>query len=152
MWRGFLARGRFTADKFERSLSTTTKVVVGIQWATTTTVVVGIERVTTTTVVVGIKWVKSCQKCPAHIVMCYNAKTGVTETLLTIIFEPKTARFTSARHVLSYAITTTRAQIEIKCCFFLPDTLAVRLLSYYFAFSFCKLQLSNLQIYFKAYV
>ena len=56
--RGFLARGRFTADKFERSLSTTTKVVVGIQWATTTTVVVGIERVTTTTVVVGIKWVK----------------------------------------------------------------------------------------------
>ena len=58
MSRGFLARGRFTADKFERSLSTTTKVVVGIQWATTTTVVVGIERVTTTTVVVGIKWVK----------------------------------------------------------------------------------------------
>ena len=58
MSRGFLAQGRFTADKFERSLSTTTKVVVGIQWATTTTVVVGIERVTTTTVVVGIKWVK----------------------------------------------------------------------------------------------
>ena len=57
MSRGFLARGRFTADKFERSLSTTTKVVVGIQWATTTTVVVGIERVTTTTVAVGIKWV-----------------------------------------------------------------------------------------------
>ena len=59
MSRGFLARGRFTADKFERSLSTTTKVVVGIQWATTTRVVVGIERVTTTTVVVGIKWVKA---------------------------------------------------------------------------------------------
>ena len=59
MSRGFLARGRFTADKFERSLSTTTKVVVGIQWATTTTVVVGIERVTTTTVVVGIKWVNN---------------------------------------------------------------------------------------------
>ena len=58
MSQGFLARGRFTADQFERSLSTTTKVVVGIQWATTTTVVVGIERVTTTTVVVGIKWVK----------------------------------------------------------------------------------------------
>ena len=49
-------------DKFERSLSTTTKVVVGIQWATTTTVVVGIERVTTTTVVVGIKWVKKCNR------------------------------------------------------------------------------------------
>ena len=45
-------------DKFERSLSTTTVVVVGIKWSTTTTVVVGIERVTTTTVVVGIKWVK----------------------------------------------------------------------------------------------
>ena len=45
--------------------------------------------------------IKSCQTCPAHFVMCYNAKTGVTETLLTIIFEPKTARFTSARHVLS---------------------------------------------------
>ena len=57
MSRGSLARGRFSADMFERSLSTTTKVVVGIQWATTTTVVVVIERVTTTTVVVGIKWV-----------------------------------------------------------------------------------------------
>ena len=57
MSRGFLARGRFTADKFETS-STTTVVVVGIKWSTTTTVVVGIERVTTTTVVVGIKWVK----------------------------------------------------------------------------------------------
>ena len=33
---------------------------------------------------------------------------------------------------------------------FLPDTLAVRLLSSSFAFSFCKLQLSYLQIYFKA--
>ena len=59
MSRGFLARGRFTADKFERSLSTTTVVVVGMKWSTTTTVVVGIERVTTTTVVVGIKWVKT---------------------------------------------------------------------------------------------
>ena len=58
MSRGILARGRFTADKFETSLSTTTVVVVGIKWSTTTTVVVGIERVTTTTVVVGIKWVK----------------------------------------------------------------------------------------------
>ena len=34
---------------------------------------------------------KSCQTCPAHIVMCHNAKSGVTATLLTIIFEPKTA-------------------------------------------------------------
>ena len=61
MSRGFLARGRLTADKFERSLSTTTKVVVGMKWYTTTKVVVGIERVTTTTVVVGIKWVKVIQ-------------------------------------------------------------------------------------------
>ena len=82
---------------------------------------------------------------------CYNAKTVVTETLLTIIFEPKTAPFTSARHVLSYVITTTRAQIQIKWVFFLPDTLAVRLLSYSFSFSFCKLQLSSLPIVFKAY-
>ena len=34
---------------------------------------------------------KSCQTCPAHIVKCHNAKTGVTTMLLTIIFEPKTA-------------------------------------------------------------
>ena len=34
---------------------------------------------------------KSCQTCPAHIVKCHNAKTGVTATLLTMIFEPKTA-------------------------------------------------------------
>ena len=71
--------------------------------------------------------IKSCQTCPVHTVMCYNANTGVTETLLTIIFEPKTARFTSARHVLSYVITTTRAQIQIKCVFFLPDTLSSQL-------------------------
>ena len=36
---------------------------------------------------------KSCQTCPAHIVKCDNVKTGVTATLLTIIFEPKTAAF-----------------------------------------------------------
>ena len=35
---------------------------------------------------------KSCQTCPAHIVKWYNAKTGVTATLLTIIFESKRAR------------------------------------------------------------
>ena len=58
--------------------------------------------------------IKSCQTYPAHIVMCYNAKTGVTETLLTTIFEPKTAHSTSARHVLSYVITTTRAQFKSK--------------------------------------
>ena len=50
-------------------------------------------------------------------------------------------RFTSARHVLSYIITTTRAQIKIKY-FFIPDSLAVRLLSYSLTFSFCKIQLS----------
>ena len=62
---------------FERSLSTMTKVVVGIQWATTTTVVVGIERVTTTTVVVGIKWVKDSVQSSAgllkvHIFRCFQ--------------------------------------------------------------------------------
>ena len=78
MSRGFLARGRFTADKFERSLSTTTKVVVGIQWATTTTVVVGIERVTTTTVVVGIKWVKEANQivCVFSCVRSFNHSTS----------------------------------------------------------------------------
>ena len=33
----------------------------------------------------------SCQTCPAHIVKCHNAKTAITVTLLTIIFEPSTA-------------------------------------------------------------
>ena len=84
MSQGFLARGRFTADKFERSLSTTTKVVVGIQWATTTTVVVGIERVTTTTVVVGIKWVNgsmSKDKLPC----CLTNASILTKTLNLLI-------------------------------------------------------------------
>ena len=54
-----------------------------------------------------------------HTLLCATIqKTGVTETLLMIIFEPKTARFTSARHVLSDVITTTGAQIQIKCFFF----------------------------------
>ena len=34
---------------------------------------------------------KSCQTYPEHIVICHNAKTVVTATLSTIIFEPKTA-------------------------------------------------------------
>ena len=55
------------------------------------------------------------------------------------------------RHVLRYVITKTHAQIKIKSWFFLPDTLAVPLFSYSFAFSFCNLQLSYLRIYFKAY-
>ncbi len=49
------------------------------------------------------------------------------------------------RHVLRYVITKKRAQIEIKT-FTPPDTLAVRHLSSSFAFSFCKIQLSYLQI------
>ena len=56
-----------------------------------------------------------------------------------------------ARHVLCYVITKTRAQIKIKSVFFLPDTLAVLLLSSSFAFIFCKLQFSYLRIYFKVY-
>ena len=35
----------------------------------------------------------NCQTYPEHIVMCHNAKTWVTATLLTINFEPKTASF-----------------------------------------------------------
>ena len=49
--------------------------------------------------------IKSCQTYPEHIVMCHNAKTGVTATLSTIIVDPKTAaiherqtRFTLRHH------------------------------------------------------
>ena len=37
--------------------------------------------------------IKSCQTCPTHIVMCHNANTGVTATLLATIFKRKTAVF-----------------------------------------------------------
>ena len=84
--------------------------------------------------------------------MCHNAKTGVTATLSTIIFEPKTAaiherqtRFTLRHHQNT---SSNKNQIFV----FLSDTLAVRLFSSSFAFNFCKLQLSYLQIYFKACV
>ena len=40
---------------------------------------------------------------------------------------------------------------KLNIAFFLPDTLAVRLFGSSFAFSFCKLQLPYLRIYFKAY-
>ena len=43
---------------------------------------------------------------------------GRGETLLTIIFEPKTARFMSSRHVLNYVIITTRAQTKLNVVFF----------------------------------
>ena len=75
---------------------------------------------------------------------CY-AQTGETATPLMIIFEPKQLRFTSATHVLRYVITKTRAQIKN------PDTLDVWLVSSSFAFSFCKLRLSSVRIYFKAH-
>ncbi len=66
--------------------------------------------------------------------------------------ESAMVRFTSARHVLRYVITKTRAQIKILSSFLLPDTLDVRLINSSFTFSFCKLLLSYLQIYFKAYM
>ena len=69
-----------------------------------------------------------------------------------IIFKPKTAAFherSGALDTFCVVITKTHAQIKFKFC--LLDTLAVRLFSYYFAFSFCNLQLSYLRIYFKAY-
>ena len=84
--------------------------------------------------------------------MCHNAKTGVTATLSTIIFEPKTAaiherqtRFTLRHHQNT---SSNKNQIFV----FLPDTWAVRLSSSSFAFNFCKLQLSYLHVYFKAYM
>ena len=82
--------------------------------------------------------IKSCQTYPEHIVMCHNAKTGVTATLSTIIVEPKTAaiherqtRFTLRHHQNT---SSNKNQIFV----FLPDTLAVRLSSPSFAFNFCK--------------
>ena len=83
--------------------------------------------------------------------MCHNAKTGVTATLLTIIFEPKTAVIheRQTRFVLRHHQDTSSNKNQIFV--FLPDTLPVRLLSSSFAFSFCMLQLSYLHIYFKAY-
>ena len=95
--------------------------------------------------------IKRCQTYPEHIVMCHNAKTGVTETLSTIIFEPKTAEIHErhTRFALRHHQNTSSNKNQIFV--FLPDTLAVRLLISYFAFNFCKLQLSYLQIYFKAY-
>ena len=59
---------------------------------------------------------KSCQTCPELIVMCHNAKTGVTATLLSIIFEPKTAAIHERQ--TRFALRQTRAQIKIKSLFF----------------------------------
>ena len=94
---------------------------------------------------------KSCQTYPEHIVMCHNAKTGVTATLSTIIFEPKTAAIheRQTRVTLRHHQNTSANKNQIFV--FLPATLAVLLFSTYFAFNFCKLPLSYLQIYFKAY-
>ena len=95
--------------------------------------------------------IKSCQTYPEHIVMCHNAKTGLTATLSTIIFEPKTAaiherqtRFTLRHHQNT---SWNKNQIFV----FLPETLDVRLFSSSFAFKFCMLQLAYLQKNSKAY-
>ena len=80
---------------------------------------------------------KSCQTCPAHIVKCNNSKkTGVTATLLTIIFEPNTARFTSARHVLT-ELRHHHDTSPNKNKIFSSSTSQL-----FFYFIFCKLQLS----------
>ena len=71
-------------------------------------------------------------------------KSKSTATLLTIIFEPKTAAFHECSTRFKLRHQPTRYQIKIKSVF-LPDTLDVRLLGSSFAFSFCKLQLSYLQ-------
>ena len=83
--------------------------------------------------------------------MCHNAKTGVTATLSTIIFEPKTAAIHERQTRFAIRHHKNTSSNKNKIFVFLPDTLAVRLLSSSFAFNFCKLQLSDLQIYFKAY-
>ena len=90
--------------------------------------------------------IKSCQTYPEHIVNCHNAKTGVTATLSTIVFEPKKAVIheSQTRFALRHHQNTSSNKNEIFV--FLPDTLAVRLLISSFAFNFCKLQLSYLQI------
>ena len=74
---------------------------------------------------------------PAHIVMCHNAITGVTATLLTIIFEPKTAPFHKryTRFKLRHHHDTSPNQNQI--FFSSSDSLAVRLLSSAFASSSC---------------
>ena len=95
--------------------------------------------------------IKSCQTYPEHIVMCHNAKTGVTATLSTIIFEPKTAAIHERQTRFAIRHHKNTSSNKNKIFVFLPDTLAVRLLSSSFAFNFCELQLSDLQIYFKAY-
>ena len=92
--------------------------------------------------------IKSCQTYPEHIVMCRNAKTGVTGKLSTIIFEPKTAAIheRQTRFALRHHQNTSSNKNQIFV--FLPDTLAVRLLSSCFSFNFCNLQLSYIHIYF----
>ena len=68
--------------------------------------------------------------------MCHNAKTGVTATLATIIFEPKTAAIheRQTRFALGHHQNTSSNKNQIFV--FLPDTLAVRLLSPSFALTF----------------
>ena len=92
--------------------------------------------------------IMSCQTYPEHIVMCRNVKTGVTATLSTIIFEPKTAAIHERQTCFALRHHQNTSSNKNQIFVFLPDTLAVRLLSSSFAFNFCKLQLSYLQIYF----
>ena len=96
--------------------------------------------------------IKSCQTYPEHIVMCrHTAKTGVTATLSTIIFEPKTAAIHERQTRFTLRHHQNTSSNKNKIFVFLPDTLAVRLFSTSFPFNFYKLQLSYLKIYFKAY-
>ena len=92
--------------------------------------------------------IKSFQTCPAHIVMCHNAKNS--GNVINDHFRAKNSCDSRAqtRYALRHHQDTSSNKNEIFV--FLPDTLAVRLLSSSFAFSSCKLQLSYLQIYFEA--
>ena len=79
-----------------------------------------------------------------YVPQCINR--GNSYVIYMIIFKPKTAAFHECYTRFAFTSSTQNSII-----FSLPDTLAVRLLSSSFTFSFCKLQLSYLQIYFKTY-
>ena len=65
-----------------------------------------------------------------NVPQCINRGNG------HVINDHLQAKKTRARRAPRYVVTTTRAEIKILYTFFLPDTLAVRLLGYYFTFRF----------------
>ena len=84
-----------------------------------------------------------------YMPLCKNRSNG---NVINDHFRAKTAAIheRQTRFALRHHQDTSSNKNQIFV--FLPDTLAVRLLSSSLSFSFCKLQLSYLQIYFIAYV